>query len=488
MRNKIYLIIFLIYTTFSLGSTQNKLDSLLFGEYEYSTVEKNDDLKIVQAVKVTNVDPIKAKDQYSTRVIEKLYDTLFIFDKEGNIKPYLAESWKWKNDRTLLVKLKKNIFFHNGEEMTALDVKKSFDRLISKGVFKDLFDDVENIKVISNDEVEFKLKGKNNMFLSMLTYQMCSIVKEENGIVIGSGPYILKKMNNKEIVLEKNGKYYKKNYGPKEVTLTFEGSERRRVISFYNESVDGVADVTNKNILQAKKEGLINDDTLEIVNDDINTITLLFGKKNNIFKSRESREAIQEGIDTRELARNILGSQEATTFFPPNFFKAKLSKIDNNFNKKDSKNKIKELGLNKLKIELSVLNDSTSLELAKKIKEQLKEVGLNIIIIPYQQEAYLMKLEKNDFELTLYDIVTNKKYLIYNLGRIMLYDTKDVDTYNAVKPFIDIMKNEKKEINREKVYDKIVYLMSKNVPYIPIVHNKTLYIGNDKMKQLRAKE
>ncbi|WP_297486968.1 ABC transporter substrate-binding protein, partial [uncultured Cetobacterium sp.] len=407
LRNKIYLLIFLICTAFSFGSTHNKLDSIPLGEYQYIENTNDDNLRIVQAVKVTSVDPIKAKDQYSTRVIEKMYDTLFEYNKEGKIEPHLVKEWNWFDDRTLSLKLKDNVYFHNGEEMTAQDVKKSFERMISQGVFKDLFDDIENIKIVNNKELNFKLKGKNNLFIPMLTYQMSSIIKEKNGKIIGTGPYILEKINNKEVVLRKNDNYFLKNKGAKKITLIFEGSERRRIISFFNESVDGVADITNKNIIQARKEGLIPDDVLELEGKNINTITLMFGKKNKIFATRESREAIEEAIDRKALTKETLGISEVTTFFPKEFFNAKLSKIKENFNISKSRNEIKRLGLNKISMELTILNDSTSLELAKKIKKQLLNVGITVNIVPYQQEAYLMKIESKEYELSLYDIATN---------------------------------------------------------------------------------
>lgn len=485
LRNKIYLFIFLICTAFSFGSTHNKLDSIPLGEYQYIENTNDDNLRIVQAVKVSSVDPIKAKDQYSTRVIEKMYDTLFEYNKEGKIEPHLVKEWNWLDDRTLSLKLKDNVYFHNGEKMTAQDVKESFERMISQGVFKDLFDDIENIKIVNNKELNFKLKGKNNLFIPMLTYQMSSIIKEKNGKIIGTGPYILEKINNKEVVLKKNNNYFLENKGAKKITLIFEGSERRRIISFFNESVDGVADITNKNIIQARKEGLIPDEVLQLEGKNINTITLMFGKKNKIFATRESREAIEEAIDRKALAKETLGISEVTTFFPKEFFNAKLSKIKESFNISKSRSEIKKLGLNKIPMELTILNDSTSLELAKKIKKQLLNVGITINIVPYQQEAYLMKIESKEYELSLYDIVTNSNYQLYNLGRILLYDIQDVDMYNAIKPFINIMKNEQKEENREKVYDKIVYLISKNIPYIPLAHNKNLIIGNEKMKELK---
>ena len=59
-----------------------------------------------------------------------VYETLFTYDGNNNIKPFLVESYEFSNDGLLLtMNLKKGVKLHNGEEMTAEDVKFSLDRV-----------------------------------------------------------------------------------------------------------------------------------------------------------------------------------------------------------------------------------------------------------------------------------------------------------------------------------------------------------------------
>lgn len=121
----------------SFGEVEASLEETLFNEYNEDNVNNSyAEVKIVQAIKVATVDPILMKDQYSIRVVDYLYDTLFNYDEKGEIIPNLVESWSWKDDRVLEFKLRKDIYFQNGDKMLAEDVKKSLERMLESSIFK----------------------------------------------------------------------------------------------------------------------------------------------------------------------------------------------------------------------------------------------------------------------------------------------------------------------------------------------------------------
>ena len=59
------------------------------------------------------------------------YDSLVEWDKNLNLKPALAESWKIVNSTTILFNLRKGVRFHNGKEVTAADVKYSIGLMLA---------------------------------------------------------------------------------------------------------------------------------------------------------------------------------------------------------------------------------------------------------------------------------------------------------------------------------------------------------------------
>src|SRR5690606_30896285 len=80
------------------------------------------------------IDPARGSDMASAVSLINLYSSLVYPTPEGNVEPYAAESWTVSDDNlTYTFQLRQGIKFHDGREMTAEDVKFSFDRLMAIG-------------------------------------------------------------------------------------------------------------------------------------------------------------------------------------------------------------------------------------------------------------------------------------------------------------------------------------------------------------------
>jgi len=119
-----------------------------------------------------HIDPAVGSDYASSTAITNLYDTLVYPTADGDLVPHLAEDWEISDDSlTYTFYLRKGVKFHDGSELTAEDVKFSFDRLQAIGegyayIFKDRVDSVE---VKDTYTVEFKLSKPFGPLLTTLT-------------------------------------------------------------------------------------------------------------------------------------------------------------------------------------------------------------------------------------------------------------------------------------------------------------------------------
>ena len=91
--------------------------------------KEKDTLIVAQGADARSLDPQKAIDTPSVRVYQQLYDELVEKDDNLNIVPGLAESWENIDAKTTIFHLRKDVKFHNGEKLTAEDVKFSIDRM-----------------------------------------------------------------------------------------------------------------------------------------------------------------------------------------------------------------------------------------------------------------------------------------------------------------------------------------------------------------------
>jgi len=89
--------------------------------------------RMTLATDLTQVDLHQTSAEIDNGVLAMtVYETLFSYDGNNNIKPFLAESFEFSDGGKLLtLNLRKGVKFHNGEEMTAEDVKFSLDRVRS---------------------------------------------------------------------------------------------------------------------------------------------------------------------------------------------------------------------------------------------------------------------------------------------------------------------------------------------------------------------
>jgi peptide/nickel transport system substrate-binding protein len=83
-----------------------------------------------------SIDPADHRSRESETVIRNMFDGLVTRDTESGVHMELAESIEWVDDKTLEVKLRPGIKFHDGTAMTADDVVYTFDRIIKEDMIE----------------------------------------------------------------------------------------------------------------------------------------------------------------------------------------------------------------------------------------------------------------------------------------------------------------------------------------------------------------
>jgi peptide/nickel transport system substrate-binding protein len=93
--------------------------------------QKGGTLRFVLGVPITHLTLGKSEASIAATVKRGIFETLVERDMEGNFLPSLAKSWKVSGDSlTWSFALQEGVMFHDGHELTAQDVKASFDRML----------------------------------------------------------------------------------------------------------------------------------------------------------------------------------------------------------------------------------------------------------------------------------------------------------------------------------------------------------------------
>src|SRR5215475_13124068 len=107
------------------------------------------------------MDPTLATTYVGRIVFAGLCDKLFDIDEKLNIVPQLATGYEWADDRTLVLHLRPDVKFHNGEVLDAAAVKYTFDRYLTmQGSFrKSEISSIDHVEIVDPGTVRVVLKS-----------------------------------------------------------------------------------------------------------------------------------------------------------------------------------------------------------------------------------------------------------------------------------------------------------------------------------------
>jgi peptide/nickel transport system substrate-binding protein len=145
-------------------------------------------------------DPRLARDTSAFRLRELVFDGLVEMQPDYTVAPSLAESWENPDELTWVFKLREGVKFHNGDELTAADVKYTFDTILDEefaSPSRAFFTPITAVEVLDDYTVQFTLDQPYGPFLSYLTMGIVPQALAEAdpeafaNNPVGTGPFML---------------------------------------------------------------------------------------------------------------------------------------------------------------------------------------------------------------------------------------------------------------------------------------------------------
>lgn len=282
--------------------------------------------------KVTSLDPAGAYDNGSFAVAVNVYGFLFSAPAGGSaMEPDLAESGEFTSPTEFTVKLKDGLKFANGNDLTASDVKFSFDRMLTiddpNGPASLLYN-LEETEAKDDTTVVFHLKEPNDqVFKQILSSPAGPILDEETfsadsltepqTIVDGggfAGQYQIEKFDMNNLVQYKPNEHYAGSHG--------EAANSGVNVKYYADSSNlkldiqqGNIDVAYRSLSATDVEDLSGNDGVEIVKGPGGEIRyIVFNFDTQPFGAKQAEADADKALAVRQamadlLDRNVLSEQ-----------------------------------------------------------------------------------------------------------------------------------------------------------------------------------
>lgn len=248
-------------------------------------------------------------DSGSTFVYAFLYSALFSPIAEGKLGPALAVAWDYAEDRnTWTVRIRDDVFFHDGRRVTATDVKSSLLRF-SQQVYPAVFSEIEEISILSDHCLSITLRANDRDFpdkIRQIPITPASLEEQlsDQGQPVGSGPFKFSyRVGEKEVGLVPNERDYRGRPSIDKLLFHYVADSQVSWARLLKGETHIAHQITPKDwMMLAQYRGLFHFKIHALPNYTI----LLYNTSDPLFQSPTVRTAMTEAINREHLVKHIL--------------------------------------------------------------------------------------------------------------------------------------------------------------------------------------
>ncbi|SFU21184.1 ABC transporter substrate-binding protein [Mesorhizobium sp. YR577] len=283
---------------------------------------QDSEITIARQVSTSAMDPGFLRE--AATIVDNIFDTLVMRDKDMTLVPGLAESWTAIDDTTWEFKLRQGVKFHNGEAFNADAVKFTIDRIIdpnAKSPTLSYIRTISSVEVVDPYTVRIKTSGPDPLLPTRMSRYPAYIVppgyvKEVGNDVfaskpVGTGPYkFVEFIPDQHVVLEANPDYWRGKPLIQRVTWRAIPDGTARLTALVTGEVDLIENVPvdlapiiaqspDADLVQVKNGGL--------------TIYLGLVMNEKPLDNVKVRQALDLAIDRQSIVTNILQGMATPT-------------------------------------------------------------------------------------------------------------------------------------------------------------------------------
>lgn len=403
----------------SKGDSKSKEETLVFGRGADSYT----------------MDPQNANEIETWRVTKNIYETLVEYDEETTeVVPKLAKDWDVSEDgKTWTFYLQEGVKFHDGTDFNAEAVVYNFERMMdpehparhdgSYSVYRGMFNgfkgegsSIEEVNVVEENTVEFKLAEPQATFLANLGMHAFGIISpaalEEYGEkinqnAVGTGPFKFESWTpNDSITVIKNEDYWVPDL-PKLGKLIYKviPDNSARLTALKNGELDIMVSLNPSDL-----ESVEADSSLKVVlRQPLNVGYLSINNTKEPFNNPKVRQAINHAVDKQGIAdAYFYGLAEPVKNMLPSDSWAYNDDIeDYEYDLDKAKALLAEAGYpDGFNLEFTVTANSRiymqqPTKMVEAMKSSFEKIGINVKVVTLEWPTFLEHIRNGDHSIAL---------------------------------------------------------------------------------------
>jgi len=370
------------------------------------------ELRVALESDVVTLDPPMFTDVYSNYVASQIHETLFQVDYDMKVVPLLAEKFEQPNDTTYLITLRKGVKFHNGEELTADDVKFTFARVMDPATksprayqLTDAIESPDRIEAVDKSTVKITLKAPFGPFMDRLTAGALMILNKKAVDAagedyahhpVGTGPFKYAEWKTGEYAkVTRNDDYWGEKAKLDQITFRPIPDANTRMAELESNGIDYLMQIPSEEVDRLQKDGKFDIQEVEA----INISYLAYNTQKAPLNDVKLRQAISYAIDKQEINDTIYAGRGKVAISPlnPSNWAFNPNVEPYKYDPAKAKALLKESAYKGEPIEIA-FNQATEVpRVAERIQAQVQEnIGVKIVLKPMEWGAFLTYIRGGD--------------------------------------------------------------------------------------------
>ncbi len=359
-----------------------------------------------------NLDLRVGTDAQSERIGMLIFDALVRKDAHYNVTPWLAESWDHPDPLTYVFHLHGGVHFHNGQLLTASDVKWTLDSMRNGTLITSktgAYKQIDRVDAPDARTCIVHLKKPDNFLLFNLSDGAIGIVPAGSGKdlwrhPVGTGPFkFVSQEQDKDVILTRNENSWQPEPSIERIRFNVVPDAITRALELQKGSADAAINSLTPDMIHALRAN-----TTLAIDSSPGTIVhyMSFNLRDRYLKDVHVRQAIAYAINRQLIIHSLWRDQAilADSLLPPGHWARADDIAHYTFDPARANAMLDEAGYHRgpdgtrfhLEMKISTAEETTRL-MALVLQQQLRQIGIALDVRSFEFATFYADITKGAF-------------------------------------------------------------------------------------------